>query len=209
MLIERPPRFFRRLVPKGIFRLNTPNRCVALTFDDGPVPDVTPLILDILDRYEAPATFFMVGQNAERYPELVKEVIRRGHAVGNHTYHHAQGHRLSLDEYMTETATAARHIPSRLFRPPHGWLSRRQADALRNQGYQIVMYDVVTRDYSRRLSAHNVVQNVKRYARPGSIIVFHDSLKSLPRIIEALPAALKWLRDEGYSFTLLNDTTIS
>lgn len=208
MLIERPPLFFRRLVPNGIFRLNTPEKQVALTFDDGPVPDVTPLVLDILDAFEAHATFFMVGQNAERYPHLVEEVIRRGHAVGNHTYHHVQGHRLSLDEYMAETVAAARHIPSLLFRPPHGWLSRRQADALRHEGYQIVMYDLVTRDYSRRLSARDVLRNVKRYTRPGSIIVFHDSLKSLPRIIDALPLALKWLREEGYSFSLLNDTTI-
>lgn len=205
MIIERPPLLFRRLVPDGIFRLPTSDKQVALTFDDGPIPDVTPLILDILDLYEARATFFMVGQNAERYPHLVEEIIRRGHAVGNHTHHHLQGIRLSAEDYAADVALAARHIPSRLFRPPHGWLNKAQARRLRAEGYDIVMYDLVTRDYSRHLSAADVVKNVKRFTRPGSIIVFHDSYKSLPRIIDALPAALKWLRDEGFSFSLLNE----
>lgn len=205
MFIERPPRFFRHLVPDGIFRLDTPKKQVALTFDDGPLPDVTPLILDILDLYEAKATFFMVGQNAQRYPRIVEEVIRRGHAVGNHTHHHLPGRRLNADVYAADVALAARHIPSRLFRPPHGWISKSQARRLRAEGFDIVMFDLVTRDYSSRMSAADVVRNVKRLARPGSIIVFHDSYKSMPRIIEALPLALKWLRDEGFSFSLLND----
>lgn len=209
--IERPPGWFRRLVRGGEFRLPTPGRPerdhtpggrVFLTFDDGPIPEVTPWVLEILDRYRVKATFFMVGQNVGRYPELVEEIRRRGHGIGNHTLHHMQGAKVTTRRYLRDIAEADRLLHTDLFRPPHGWLRPRQARAIRGR-YRIIMYDLVTRDYSRRLTAEDVVDNVKRYARDGSIIVFHDSLKSLPRLETALPAALEWLREQGYEFHLL------
>lgn len=202
MLIERPPRWFRWIFPGATFRIPSAKKGekqIFLTFDDGPIPEVTPWVLDILDRYGVKATFFMVGQNVERHPELLEEVRRRGHSVGNHTLHHIQGASATTMRYMRDAAEGAALTGSDLFRPPHGWLRPRQLMALRKH-YRVIMYDLVTRDYSKRVTSRRVVENVKRFTRDGSIIVFHDSLKSLPRLKEALPEALEWLKAEGYRF---------
>ncbi|MDE6298538.1 MAG: polysaccharide deacetylase family protein [Muribaculaceae bacterium] len=205
MFIERPPKWFRWLFPGAIFRIPSPRGerpRVFLTFDDGPIPEVTPWVLDVLDRFGVKATFFMVGQNVERYPHLLEEVRRRGHAVGNHTLHHIQGASATTMRYMRDSAEGARLTGSLLFRPPHGWLRPRQLWALKKH-YKVVMYDLVTRDYSRHMTAADVIDNVKRFTRDGSIIVFHDSLKSWPRLQEALPASLEWLLAQGYLFEKL------
>ncbi len=149
------------------------------------------------------ATFFMVGQNVERHPELLDEVRRRGHSVGNHTLHHIQGASATTIRYMRDAAEGASLTGSALFRPPHGWLRPRQLMALKKH-YRVIMYDLVTRDYSRHMTAEDVVENVKKYARDGSIIVFHDSLKSIERLRTALPESLSRLRDQGYEFMLLD-----
>jgi peptidoglycan/xylan/chitin deacetylase (PgdA/CDA1 family) len=161
-------------------------------------------VLDMLDAYGIRATFFMVGDNVRRHPELLDEVRRRGHDVGNHTMHHLQGQKVTTMRYLRDVEDANQLIRSPFFRAPHGWLRPRQAMALRKK-YKLIMYDLVTRDYSRRLTAPEVLDNVKRYSRPGSIIVFHDSLKSLPRLFEALPASIEWLKAEGYEFATLSD----
>lgn len=205
MFIERPPRWFRWLFPGAIFRLPSEKkgeRRIFLTFDDGPIPEVTPWVLDVLDRFGVKATFFMVGQNVERNPGLLQEVIRRGHSVGNHTLHHIQGASATTLRYMRDAAEGAALTGSALFRPPHGWLRPRQLMALKKH-YRVIMYDLVTRDYSKRLTAPQVVENVKRYTRDGSIIVFHDSIKSFPRLKTALPESLEWLKREGYTFCTL------
>ena len=197
-MIERPPGFFRLTVPGGRFRFSTGEKRVWLTFDDGPIPEVTPWVLDTLDRYGAKATFFMVGDNARRYPGLLEEVRRRGHTVGNHTCHHLSGAKVTTRRYLRDIAEADAILHTPLFRPPHGWLRPRQALLLRRR-YRVVMYDLVTRDYSRLLTADDVFENVRRLTRPGSIIVFHDSLKSWSRLREALPRCLEWLLSEGFS----------
>lgn len=207
MLIERPPGIFRLLFPTALFRVPKGKRSapreVYLTFDDGPVPEVTPKVLDILDRYGVHATFFMVGDNVRRHPELLEEVRRRGHAVGNHTFHHLQGAHVTTKRYLRDIMEAHKLIGSPLFRPPHGWMRPRQARAMRKV-FTPVMYDLVTRDYSRRLTAEQVMQNVRRYARPGAIIVFHDSLKAEPRVLKVLPEAIEWLLNHGYTFGSLD-----
>lgn len=192
------------MIPGGIFRIppEKGDRTVYLTFDDGPIPEVTPWVLNVLDRYGIKATFFMVGDNVRKYPEIYEEVIRRGHVVGNHTMHHLQGAKVTARRYMRDVREADERIGSHLFRPPHGWLRPRQARALAKK-YKIVMYDLVTRDYSRRLTASDVVANVRKYARPGSIIVFHDSLKSRDKLETALPESIEWLIGEGYGFGVL------
>lgn len=203
MLLERPPILFRATVPGGIFRLNDPgSRKVYLTFDDGPIPEVTPWVLDVLDRYGIKATFFMVGDNVRKYPDLYREVLKRGHGVGNHTMHHVQGLKMTSAKYMKDVAEAAGYIDSRIFRPPHGWLRPLQTIRL-SRDYKIVMFDVVTRDYSKWLTPDEVVENVRRFTRAGSVIVFHDSLKSWERLETALPRSLDWLLEEGYEFGLI------
>ncbi len=203
MLIEQPPEWLRKLAPEALFRnVGEGPKRVFLTFDDGPIPEVTPRLLDMLDELGVKGTFFMVGDNVRKYPELYREVLRRGHSVGNHTMHHLQGVRKSTQEYVNDVEEASRYIESDMFRPPHGWMRRGQRKRL-SEKYRLVMYDVVTRDYSKRLRADDVVRNVKRYTRDGSIIVFHDSLKSEARMFDALPRAVEWLRNEGYSFGTL------
>lgn len=200
MLIERPPLPYRLLFPEAIWRIkHRHRRVVYLTFDDGPVPEVTPWVLDTLDRYGVRATFFMVGDNVRRHPELLEEVRRRGHSYGNHTMHHLQGMRVKARNYWRDICEADALIESPLFRPPHGIMRWKQAAAIKRH-YNIIMYDLVTRDYSRRLTPARVLDNVRRYARNGSVIVFHDSLKAERNMRVALPAAIEWLQSEGYGF---------
>ena len=178
MLIEQPPLLYRLLFPEAIWRLKRKGRrIVYLTFDDGPIPEVTPWVLDLLDSYGVKATFFLVGDNVSRNPELLEEIRRRGHSWGNHTMHHLPGMKVTSLRYMRDLTEADRLIDSPLFRPPHGLLRWSQAAAIKAH-YNIIMYDLVTRDYSRKLSPEQVLDNVKRFARNGSIIVFHDSLKA-------------------------------
>lgn len=197
--IERPPLFFRLLFPEAIFRLSGKRKRVFLTFDDGPIPEVTPWVLDVLDHYGIKATFFMVGDNVRKHPEIFEMVKARGHSLGNHTMHHIQGAGTTTKTYLRDVLEANKLIGSILFRPPHGWLRWKQAARLKRE-FNLIMYDLVTRDYSRHLSADDVVANVARLARNGSIIVFHDSLKSQPRLKKALPRAIEWLINNGYEF---------
>lgn len=202
-LIEQPPLLYRLLFPEAMWRINRRGRKVVyLTFDDGPIPEVTPWVLDLLDAEGIKATFFMVGDNVRRHPEVFEEVKRRGHSYGNHTMHHLQGFKVTSMTYMRDITEADRLIDSHLFRPPHGIIRWRQAKAIKSR-YNIVMYDLVSRDYSKRLRPNQVFDNVRRYARPGSIIVFHDSLKAERNMKAALPLAIKWLKNEGYEFDVL------
>lgn len=196
--IEQPPLFYRLLFPEAIWRLKIKGRKVAfLTFDDGPIQEVTPWVLDTLDRYGVKATFFMVGDNVRRNPELFHEVKRRGHCVGNHTMHHLKGMSSGRRRYLRDVAQADELIDSTLFRAPHGLLKWTQSRAIRSK-YNLIMYDVVTRDYSRKLTPDRVMANVRRFVRNGSIIVFHDSLKAETNLRAVLPEAIEWLQSEGY-----------
>lgn len=203
MFIEQPPLLYRLLFPEAIWRVKHKNRKVVyLTFDDGPVPEVTPWVLDLLDAYDIKATFFLVGDNVRRSPELFSEIKRRGHSWGNHTMHHMQGMKVTTMRYMRDVTEADRLIGSILFRPPHGLLRWKQAAIIKSH-YNLVMYDLVTRDYSKKLNAEQVVENVKHYTRNGSIIVFHDSLKAERNLRQALPKAIEWLKEQGYEFCRL------
>ncbi|MBR4643805.1 MAG: polysaccharide deacetylase family protein [Bacteroidaceae bacterium] len=200
MIIEQPAIFLRWLFPHALWRMDRHQKSVYLTFDDGPIPEATPFILDVLDLFHAKATFFMVGENAVKYPHLLEEVRRRGHQVGNHTYNHMSGMRHFTWTYLANIKKADEVLHTKLFRPPHGWIRTVQYRVLRHVGIKVVMWDVVTRDYSRLLTADDVLRNVKRYTRPGSIITFHDSLKSIEKLKHALPEALSWLQEQGYEF---------
>jgi len=180
-------------------------RAVYLTFDDGPIPESTPFILKTLADYGARATFFMVGDNVGKHPELYERIVKAGHQVGNHTFNHWSGFRHTTRAYSANAEKANLLIKSHLFRPPHGWMLWDQYFWL-GRKYRIVMWDLVTRDYSKWLTAEDVLNNVKRYTRNGSIITFHDSLKSVDKLRYALPEALKWLKEQGYEFRTFEQT---
>lgn len=200
MFIEQPPLLYRILFPEAVWRIKRKKRRVVyLTFDDGPIPEVTPWVLDTLDHYGVKATFFMVGENVARNPHLFEEIKRRGHSYGNHTMNHLQGFKEQLIRYMRNITEANELIESPLFRPPHGLMRWSQARAIKDH-YNIIMYDLVTRDYSRKLTGEQVLANVKRYTRNGSIIVFHDSLKAQSNLQYALPRAIEWIKAQGYEF---------
>ena len=179
--------------------MNHRERSVYLTFDDGPIPEATPFILDTLKEHGVHATFFMVGDNVRKHPELYQRILDEGHQIGNHTHNHISGLRRSLHEYSYNVEKANAYIQSHLFRPPHGWMRLPQY-ALLTRKYKVVMWDLVTRDYSKWMTAEDIFNNVKRYARNGSIITFHDSLKSIDKLRTALPQAIEWLQAEGYQF---------
>lgn len=202
MIIEQPAIWLRWLYPRATWRMDKNERAVYLTFDDGPIPEATPFILDTLASFGIRATFFMVGDNVRKHPELYRRVVDEGHRVGNHTYNHIGGFKHSIKHYNENAEKANELLHTNLFRPPHGWMRIDQYLWL-GRKYRIVMWDLVTRDYSKWMTAEDVLNNVKRYARNGSIITFHDSLKSIEKLRHALPEAIRWLREQGYEFKVL------
>lgn len=199
MIIEQPTIWLRWIYPKAYWRMDPREHSVYLTFDDGPIPEATPFILDTLSKYGVKATFFMVGDNVRKYPHLYERIKAEGHQVGNHTYNHMGSVRHTLRTYVKNTNKANELIHSKYFRPPHGWM-RPAAYIWLTRKYKVVMWDVVTRDYSKLLTAEDVVNNIKTYTRNGSIITFHDSLKSIDKLQTALPESLEWLISQGYQF---------
>ena len=199
MIIEQPAIYLRWLYPRAYWRMDRHERSVYLTFDDGPIPESTPFILQTLREQGVKATFFMVGDNVRKNPGLYQQILDEGHQVGNHTHNHISGFRHTLHNYGYNVEKANAYIKSHLFRPPHGWMRLSQY-ALLSRKYKVVMWDLVTRDYSKWMTAQDVVNNVKRYARPGSIITFHDSLKSIDKLRTALPESIAWLKEQGYAF---------
>jgi peptidoglycan/xylan/chitin deacetylase (PgdA/CDA1 family) len=203
MIIEQPGVYLRWIYPKAFWRMDRHEHSVYLTFDDGPISESTPFILQTLRNYGVKATFFMVGDNVRKHPELYQQIVSEGHQVGNHTHNHISGFRHSLHEYSYNVEKANAYIHSHLFRPPHGWIRPVQYALLtRHKRYKMVMWDVVTRDYSKWMTADDVVNNVRRYTRNGSIITFHDSLKSIEKLKTALPRSIEWLLEQGYEFKI-------
>lgn len=204
MFIEQPPQLIRYLYPSAIWRMDKDERAVYLTFDDGPIPRVTPWVLDVLDRYGIKATFFMVGDNIRKHPDEFRMVVERGHRIGNHTFNHIRGLSYDINSYLENTDKACRMMMNtNLFRPPHGYMSSKQYAELKKR-YKIIMWDLVTRDYNRKFNGEQILQKVKKYVRNGSIITFHDSLKSEENIRYALPKAIEWLMEQGYEFKVFD-----
>ena len=212
MIIEQPAKWLRWLYPKAIWRMDSSERSIYLTFDDGPIPESTPFLLETLDKYGVKATFFVVGENVEKHPDLFRQIVERGHQIGNHTNRHLGSFKHWTATYLIDTYECQLLIKGEaslsgekseetmpLFRPPHGWM-RHSIYYWLSKRYRIVMWDLVTRDYSKWLTADDVYDNVRRYARNGSIVTFHDSLKSIDKLRTALPRAIEWLQAEGYEF---------
>lgn len=198
--LVQTPKFVQRLFRKRIWAFPF-SKDVFLTFDDGPIPEVTPWVLDLLKHYNAKATFFCIGDNVRKHPELFKRIIQEGHAVGNHTMHHLNGHKTPLQEYI-DNVNACHSVlgthSSELFRPPYGKLTSRQSKALRTLGYQIIMWDVLSADFDADVSEEKCFQNVSNHLQPGSIVVFHDSLKAEKNLKHALPMILETIKEKGW-----------
>ena len=199
MLIEQVPQILRNLYPKALWRMNPDEKAVYLTFDDGPVPAITPWVVDLLGKYDIKATFFMVGDNVRKHPQEYMYVVKNGHKVGNHTFNHLKGIFTDAERYIENVEQANALIHSNLFRPPHGLLNHILYNRL-SKNYTFVMWDLVTRDYSYRMTGEDVYRNVKKYTRNGSIITFHDSQRAEENLKYALPRAIEWLLEQGYSF---------
>ena len=184
---------WQTLYPYAVFRTGS---SVYLTFDDGPIPEVTPKVLDILAKYGVKATFFMVGENIDKHPEVYEQVVKAGHSIGNHTYNHLKGWKTPFRDYMANVAKFPKR--TNLFRPPYGkaWLWQRCA--LVKQGYKLIYWDILTRDYEPTRTPEQMLAQIQRETRPGSIINFHDSIKSNERMLEVLPLVIEWLQSQGY-----------
>ena len=191
------PEILKSLIRNVVWRINPAEKVIYLTFDDGPHPRVTPLVLDILDRFEVKATFFCVGENVSRFPEVFDEVKRRGHAVGNHTFNHLKGFEYRTDDYLRNVKKAHGFIDSNLFRPPHGQIKLSQIKALKDD-YRIIMWDFITYDYDKNIEPEKIIDEVKKRSRNGSIVVFHDSMKAENNVLNALPVVLKFWKENGY-----------
>jgi peptidoglycan/xylan/chitin deacetylase (PgdA/CDA1 family) len=206
MTPHRTPFFLPWLYPALLWRMPTQANDVYLTFDDGPVPGPTDFALDTLQRHHAQATFFCIGDNIRKHPDLFPRIPAGGHAVGNHTFHHLNGWHTRAGNYVRDVADCdamlgLHTVQTKLFRPPYGQISRRQISQL--QGRSIVMWDVLSVDYNRRLSPEACLRNTMRAVRPGSIVVFHDSYKAEKNMTYALPRLMDHLGSAGYSFKAL------
>ncbi len=192
---------WQTLYPYGVFRTG---KAVYLTFDDGPIPEVTPKVLAILAQYKVKATFFMVGENVDKHPEVYEQVVKAGHRIGNHTYNHLKGWHCTTAIYLGNVEQCQERIgDTNLFRPPYGkatWLQRRM---LHLMGYKLIYWDILTRDYDKHVTPEQMLRLIQRETREGSIINFHDSLKSNERMLEVLPKAIEWLQKEGYELATL------
>ena len=203
MNLYSAPFWIRAIYPKGlIWRVPTMLPELFLTFDDGPVPEVTPFVLSILKKYNIKATFFCVGENIQKYPAVFDLLKKEGHAVGNHTFHHVKGWKTDYHTYMSEIEQCNRLVKSKLFRPPHGQINWKIAQSLR-QDYRIVMWSALTGDYNKKQSGEQCLANAVNNTRPGSIIVFHDSLKARERMEYALPLYIEYCLKNGFTFKKL------
>lgn len=191
----KPPKFIRRMMPDLIWEIEDDNG-VFLTFDDGPTPGITEWILATLAKYNAKATFFVLGKNVELYPDLYQKILDAGHKVGNHTYSHQKGWGMPLERYLEDVDFAGDIIHSELFRPPYARVTPSQMRAVAKR-YKIVMWDIVSRDYNRSLSREGCLRNVTKYLTAGSIVVFHDSEKSFKNMSYALPRTLERIKELG------------
>lgn len=199
-MISKIPKFIQKAPwQKHLWRVPSQEKVVYFTFDDGPTPVVTEKTLEILKQFNAKATFFCLGRNVDRYPELLQKILDDGHRVGNHSYSHIKGFLTKTDTYEEDVQLATKHIKSKLFRPPYGRIRRAQARRLAKT-YQIVMWEILSHDYNRNISPKKCTKNVLKNVKPGSIIVFHDSIKAAPNLLASLPVCLKTLSKKGYRF---------
>ena len=194
-------RVLKQMIPDSTWKIDDPNG-VYLTFDDGPTPGVTEWILSTLEKYDAKATFFVLGKNAELYPDLYQKILAAGHKIGNHTYSHQKGWGKSLERYIEDIDCADDLLKSELFRPPYARVTPAQMRAVAKR-YKIVMWSIVSHDYNRRFSPQRVLHNVIDHIEPGSIVVFHDSDKAFRNMSYALKKTLEFIKERGWKSKII------
>lgn len=207
---HRTPLLLQKFFPQFTWRKAASSRTVYLTFDDGPVPEVTEFVLDRLQEYDALATFFCVGDNLRRHQAIGKRIFRDGHALANHTFHHLSGWETPLTAYLENIRGCDRQLHAirgaqerkTLFRPPYGKISRKQMHTLKTD-YELVMWDVLSYDFDASLAPAQCLQKTLANTRPGSIVLFHDSIKAAPNLTYVLPRYLEQLAGLGYTFQAL------
>ncbi len=205
----KTPKFVQRLFPKRIWAFSTTKKEIYLTFDDGPIPKVTPWVLDLLKTYNAKATFFCIGKNISKHPEIFKKILSDRHSIGNHTYNHLNGWKTNTEEYIDNcekfdeilkqvqsdksTITKQQATSNNLFRPPFGKLTSKQSKILQKKGYKIIMWNVLSADFDKSISKEKCLENVLKNIQVGSVVVFHDSLKSEEKLRYVLPKVLDFI----------------
>ncbi|QDO92966.1 polysaccharide deacetylase family protein [Formosa sediminum] len=197
----KTPKLIKGIFPNYVWDMPLlDNKTIYLTFDDGPHPEITPWVLKTLACYNAKATFFCIGDNVRKYPETFTNTINAGHSIGNHTFNHLNGWHTNTNEYVKNVEKAAQLIPSKLFRPPYGKIKNKQANILRQHGYKIIMWSIISFDWDKNLKAEQCLNHVIKHAEDGHIIVFHDSLKAAKNMQFALPKVLAYFSEKGYQF---------
>ncbi len=197
----KTPRWISWLFPNLLWRLEaTDPPSLYLSFDDGPIPEVTPWVLDQLAQYQAKATFFCLGRNVEQHPDIFAQIKAAGHQVANHSHTHLNGWESNLSPYLLDVQTCASWVDSPLFRPPYGRIKYRQMQQLQKAGYKIVMWDVIAGDFDQQISREKCWQNILKYTQNGSILVLHDSQKAWPHLQYVLPQLLAHYKAQGFNF---------
>jgi peptidoglycan-N-acetylglucosamine deacetylase len=203
--LVKTPWWLKKLYPGCLWDMQPKEKVLYLTFDDGPHPVITPFLIDLLDRFDAKATFFCIGDNVVKYPAVYEQLIAKGHAVGNHTQHHINGWKTNDVDYLKDIERAATHISSPLFRPPYGRISRSQikklsASTQANMPQTIVMWNILAGDWVQELSPEKCYERINKKIESGDIIVFHDSDKAWERMSYAVPKLLEAYTKKGFSF---------
>jgi len=201
----KSPLLLKWFYPSLIWNKTRSEKVIYLTFDDGPIPDVTDFVLNTLKSFDVKATFFCIGDNIIKHPDVFDHIIKDGHAIGNHTFNHLKGWITKDEDYAKNFKKCQKLIGTNLFRPPYGRIKKSQIALLRkiNPAIQIIMWDVLSGDFDLKLAPEGCYQNVIKHASNGSIIVFHDSLKAFERIKYALPRTIQHLKNQGYTFNTL------
>lgn len=197
--------FTKAIFPNYIWKIKTDGKKVFLTFDDGPTPEITEWVLNELKKYDAKATFFCIGDNIKKFPEIFQKLITDKHSIGNHTFNHLNGWKTDVTKYLDNVLLCQSQIEknnfsTNLFRPPYGKISRKQAKNLTQENYKIIMWDIISYDFDKTITKEKCLENVITNVEPGSIIVFHDSKKAWQNLEFVLPKTLEFLKKEGYTF---------
>lgn len=201
-LLVRPPQLLRSFYKGSYWRMDKMEPTIYLTFDDGPIPELTPWVLDILWKYQVKATFFCVGENITKNPEIFERIINEGHQVGNHTFNHMKGWQVNQSVYLDNVEKCQQVTKTNLFRPPYGRIKKSQFKTL-SQQYKVFFWDVLTYDYDKMITPKKCLDNSIKYTRNGSIIVFHDNIKAESNLKFTLPQYIEHFLKLNYKFAIL------